>query len=513
MIPFNCLTFSILCMVVGAPVAWVIGRRNGYYAGIFAFLVMIASFVGFAVAWFDMAYLDPSLTHWEALPWFDPNIVLNPSTPRPWVFGLLLDNLSLPIAAIVLILTTAATCYSIGYMREEHGRGKYFALLLLYNAGILGVVLATNLLEFYLFWELMLIPSYFLIAQWGSKPKSVTIAFKYFIFTHVGAVCIILAIAGVWTLSAFPTLNMASAISTEVINLTGAMANPALLNLVKLLVVLFLLGFSVKMAIVPIHTWLPDAHAEAPTPISVILSGVMIETAAYAIVRILMTFTFDAFLSFAPILSVFGVITMIYGGIMALAQKDTKRLFAYSSISQMGYIFFGLSTMIPAGVTGATFHIFTHALGKGLLFMTAGALIVQVGHDHGRDINAMGGLARTMPWTATVALIAALSIAGTPPLAGFASEWIIFAGGAITGNFFIVLFAVASTALTASYVLWFIRRVFFGPTPPEMEKINDTPWTMRGPMLALAVLAIVIGVWPALVVNPIYQAIAAIFGI
>jgi NADH-quinone oxidoreductase subunit M len=500
-------------MVVGAPVAWLIGRRNGYYAGIFAFLIMIVSCVGFAFAWFDMVYLSATLTHYEVLPWFDPDLVLNPSSPNAWVFGFLLDSLSLPIAAIVLILTTAATCYSIGYMREEHGRGKYFALLLLYNAGILGVVLATNLLEFYVFWELMLVPSYFLIAQWGSKPKSVTIAFKYFIFTHVGAVCIILAIAGVWALSTTPTLNMASAISTEVINLASAMADPALFNLVRLLVVLFLLGFSVKMAIVPIHTWLPDAHAEAPTPISVILSGVMIETAAYAIVRILMTFMLNALLSFAAFLSAFGVITMIYGGIMALAQKDTKRLFAYSSISQMGYIFFGLSTIIPAGVTGATFHIFTHALGKGLLFMTAGALILQVGHDRGRDITAMGGLARTMPWTATVALIAALSIAGTPPLAGFASEWIIFAGGAFTGNFLIVVFAIASTALTASYVLWFIRRVFFGPTPPEMERISDTPWTVRGPMLALAVLTIIVGVWPALVINPIYQAIAAIFGV
>jgi NADH-quinone oxidoreductase subunit M len=513
MIPFNCLTFSILCMVVGSPIAWLIGRRNGRYAGIFAFLVMIASFVGFGVAWFDMAYLSTTLTHWETLPWFDPSIILNPGASGLLLFGFVLDSLSLPIAVIIMILTTAATCYSIGYMREEHARGTYFALLLLYNAGILGVVLASNLLEFYVFWELMLIPSYFLIAQWGGKPKSVTIAFKYFIFTTAGAVCILIAIAGVWSLSATPTLNMASVIGGHVIDLASAMANPVLFNLVRLLVVLFLIGFSVKMAIVPLHTWLPDAHAEAPTPISVILSGVMIETAAYAIVRILMTFMLDAFLTFAPILSVFGVITMIYGGIMALAQKDSKRLFAYSSISQMGYIFFGLSTVIAIGVVGATFHIFTHALGKGLLFMTAGALMLQVGHTRGRDITAMGGLARKMPWTATIALIAALSIAGTPPLAGFASEWIIFAGGAFTGNFFIVLFAVASTALTASYVLWFIRRVFFGPTPPEMEKITDTPWTVRAPMIVLAVLTIVIGVWPALVVNPIYQAIATIFGI
>ncbi len=495
-------------MVIGAPIAWLIGRRNGRQAGFFALLVMLASLVSFALAWFDFAYLG-TYPGYEILAWFDPQLILTGTPSVIFSFGLLIDNLSLPIAAIVLILTTAATCYSIGYMGKENGQGKYYALLLLYNAGILGVVLATNLLAFYIFWELMLIPSYFLIAQWGTKPKSVTIAFKYFLFTHVGAVCIILGIAGVWSLSATPTLNMTLPTVTA-INLTAAMANPALLNIVKILVVLFMLGFAVKMAIFPIHTWLPDAHAEAPTPISVILSGVMIETAAYAIVRILITFMGDAFSSYSFIIMALGVITMIYGGLMALAQKDTKRLFAYSSISQMGYIFFGLGSFQLYGITGATFHIFTHALGKGLLFMTAGALMLQIGHERGRDITAMGGLGRKMPWTATIALIAALSIAGTPPLAGFASEWIIFAGGALAGSVLMVMFAVCSTALTAAYVLWFIKRVFFGPTSAEMEVVKDTPWTVRAPMLILAAIIVVIGFWPGFVANTLFTAISSL---
>jgi len=504
---FLYLTFSIVCMVIGSILVWLIGQRNARWAGIVSLLIMLASLSTFALAWYELVFVNAGTVYVEPFLWFAPL-----GAPYPMVFGLLLDGLSMPIAVIILLLTTAATCYSIGYMAEEPGQGKYYALLLLYNAGILGVVLATNLLEFYLFWELMLVPSYFLIAQWGSKPKSVTIAFKYFIFTHVGAVCIILGIAGVWALSSPHTLNMASAISPAipVIDLSAAMANPVLFNLVKVLVVLFLLGFAVKMAIFPIHTWLPDAHAEAPTPISVILSGVMIETAAYAIVRILMTFMYDAFAAFSTIIMAFGVITMIYGGIMALAQRDSKRLFAYSSISQMGYIFFGLGSAVLYGVTGATFHIFTHALGKGLLFMTAGALMLQVGHERGRDLTAMGGLARRMPWTATTALIAGLSIAGTPPLAGFASEWIIFTGGALSGSVLMVCFAVASTALTASYILWFILRVFFGPTPSDMEKVHDTPWTVRAPMLVLAAITVVVGFWPAFVANPLFAAVANI---
>jgi NADH-quinone oxidoreductase subunit M len=493
-------------MIIGAPIAWLIGRRNGRHAGIFSLLIMLASLFTFTLAWYDLVYLG-TYTGYEILAWFDPQLMLTGTPSVIFSFGLLLDDLSLPIAAIILILTTAATCYSIGYMKKEEGQGKYYALLLLYNAGILGVVLATNLLAFYIFWELMLIPSYFLIAQWGTKPKSVTIAFKYFLFTHVGAVCIILGIAGVWALqpAATATLNMTLP-TIAAIDLSAAA-----LGMVKILVVLFMLGFAVKMAIIPIHTWLPDAHAEAPTPISVILSGVMIETAAYAIVRILITFMGVAFNSFSTIIMALGIITMIYGGLMALAQKDTKRLFAYSSISQMGYIFFGLGSYQLYGVTGATFHIFTHALGKGLLFMTAGALMLQVGHERGRDITAMGGLGRKMPWTATAALIAALSIAGTPPLAGFASEWIIFAGGALAGSVLMVMFGIASTALTAAYVLWFIKRVFFGPTSAEMEKVTDTPWTVRAPMLILAAIAVIIGFWPAFVANPLFIAISSLF--
>ncbi len=220
-----------------------------------------------------------------------------------------------------------------------------------------------------------------------------------------------------------------------------------------------------------------------------------------------MTFMLPAYSVFVYILMGFGLATMIYGGIMALVQKDTKRLFAYSSVSQMGYIFLGLGTAVLLGVVGATFHIFTHALGKGLLFMVAGVLILQIGHQRGRDINSLGGLARNMPWTATIALIAGLSIAGTPPLAGFLSEFIIFGGAALASTFYILIFAVASTVLTASYILWFVKRVFFGATPNDLENVTDSPLTMRIPMILLALFIIILGIWPWIVLNPLFGAI------
>lgn len=496
---FNYLTFTVLLMLIGAPFAWVIGRRNGRYAGIFSLLIMLTCLVTFGLAWWEFVVAGD---YSEAFFW------------GPFLFGWLLDGLSVTVGGIVLILTTAATCFSLAYMSKEHGSNRYYALLLLYNAGILGVVLATNLFQFYIFWELMLIPSYFLIAEWGTKPQSTGIALKYFIFTHIGAVLIIVGIAGMWALSSVPTLNMYGFTgTTPVIDLSWAFppvsSLPAVFafEIMKILVILFTIGFAVKMAIFPLHTWLPDAHAEAPTPISVILSGVMIETAAYAMIRILMTFMLPAYSIFVYILMGFGLVTMIYGGIMALAQKDTKRLFAYSSVSQMGYIFLGLGTAILLGVAGAAFHIFTHALGKGLLFMVAGVLILQIGHQRGRDINAMGGLARKMPWTATIALIAGLSIAGTPPLVGFLSEFIIFSGAALAYTFFILIFAVASTALTAGYILWFIKRVFFGTTPNDLESVTDSPLTMRIPMILLALFIIILGIWPWIVLNPLFGAI------
>ena len=497
---FNYLSFALLLMFIGAPIAWFIGRRNGRWSGIFALLIMLVSMVTFGLAWWESQLAGMYLEEFVLAP------ILGP-------FGWYLDGLSSVVAWIILILTTAATCYSIVYMSKEEGKGRFFALLLMYNAGIFGVVLATNLFQFYILWELMLIPSYFLIAEWGTKPQSTKIALKYFIFTHIGAVLILVGIAGIWALGASwgvtgASLNMFSSMVAP-INLNWAIMSPGSLafDLARIITVLFTIGFAVKMAIFPLHTWLPDAHAEAPTPISVILSGVMIETAAYAIIRILMTFMLPAYGSFTTILMFFGLITMIYGGIMALAQKDTKRLFAYSSVSQMGYIFFGVGTALLIGTVGAAFHIFTHALGKGLLFMTAGVLIVQIGHERGRDITAMGGLARKMPWTATIALIAGLSIAGTPPLAGFASEFWIFVGGALGYAVLMLIFAVASTALTAAYILWFVKRVFFGPTPADLENVTDSPLLMRIPMLLLALLIIVLGVWPALVLDPLYQAL------
>jgi len=398
--------------------------------------------------------------------------------------GFVVDTVSFSIALIVAVVSALSCFYSIKYMENKRGQTGYYASLLLFMSGMIGVILSANLIQFYLFWELMLIPSYFLIASWGVSKKRLAIGFKYFIFTHIGALFMLMGILSIYAFTGTFDLPQASA----------EIPPTSILTVFALL----LIGFSVKMAIFPVHTWLPDAHAEAPTPISAMLSGVMIKCGAYAFARILLSGFGQTVTQTSDVLAILGVVTMIYGGLMALAQTDIKRLLAYSSISQMGYIFFGLGVYSTMGATGALFHVVNHAVCKSLLFMCAGAIIHQTGT---RNIRRLGGLADKMPITCAASLIGALSLAGTPPLNGFWSEWMIFSGGISSGKILITTIAIVSTAITAGYYLWFIWRAFFGTTPKELENTKEASWLMCIPIIILAAIAVVVGIWPDIVLT------------
>ncbi|MGA2784684.1 MAG: NADH-quinone oxidoreductase subunit M [Candidatus Bathyarchaeia archaeon] len=424
------------------------------------------------------------------------------------LFGLNADGLSIPILFTIALLCTLISVYSMSYMTHTIGDDKkqfgfYYALLLLYSVGMMGAVLATNLIEFYLFFELMLIPSYFLIAKWGSGDRD-RISFMYFMWTHVGALAFL---AGILSVGYF-----AGGFDLQTI-LTASL--PEMLRL--FIVILMVAGLLVKMAAFGLHIWLPHAHAEAPTPISALLSPAMIGIGGYAIVRIVMTILPSALLEISTALAVWAVVTMFYGGAMALVQDDIKRLLAYSSISQMGYILLGIASFQTLGVSGAMFQYVTHGLGKGILFMIAGAIMIQT--DGLRSIQKMGGLAARMPITATAALIGFLTITGIPPTTGFISEFLIFAGsfnGAFQANSMLRIglsfLAVVSTALTAGYSLWAVRRIFFGKLPPELVAVKEAPLTMTIPVLVLATISIVIGIFPDIVEHLLLPAVKRIVG-
>jgi len=425
----------------------------------------------------------------------------------PWApyigdFTLLADSLSTPVAFTVAILAALIAIYSIEYMGEAEHLELYYALYLLYTVGMLGSILSTNLAAFFLFFELMLIPSWALIGVWGTGPKE-RIAFKYFMFTEAGALSLLAGILiSRFTYGTFDIFKIAAPIADRT---------------AFIVVTLILLGLFVKMAIFPLHTWLPDAHAEAPTPISALLSPAMIGIGGYAAIRIIYT-AFPAMIAdhrFIAAISALAVVTMFYGGFLALAQDDLKRLLAYSSISQMGYLLFGVASASIIGLAGAVLLYMSHGFAKAVLFMVSGVFM----HKYDtRRISSLGGLAGKMPYTATVTLVSFLSLAGTPPLLGFWSEIFIFAGSMYSGlagllsldmgKAWITAIAVTATVLTVGYALRTVRRVFFGQIKIKGSlKPSEAPSIMLAPIIILAILSIILGIYP----TPITSQLGTLF--
>ncbi|TXT55639.1 MAG: conserved membrane protein of unknown function [Candidatus Thorarchaeota archaeon] len=426
-------------------------------------------------------------------------------------FGLFLDGVSFPIVFAIVVLGFLSVVYAVGYTEHTKNRPTFFANQLFFLMGMQWVVLATNLIEFFIAWEIMLVPSYFLILFWGLPETRKRTALKFWLYTQSGALCILVGFGLLYMLTG----------SFELQTIQDTLMGSTVTDLLKIIFILMAAGFLVKMAVFPIHWWLPPVHAEAPTPISVLLSGAMIETGAYALVRFGTILLGPAAAALAFWIAAIGVLTMFYGGFMALAQIDIKRLLAYSSVSQMGYILFSLGVYTTVGVTGGLFHLINHAFSKGLLFMTAGAVIHQTGL---RDITKMGGLSNKMPLTAFTAAIGALSIAGSPPLSGFASEWMMFLGGfdaaQISGAIilrpeFILLsiLAVTSSIVSAGYMLRFLWKVFLGPHPRELEDTSEAPQSMVIPMVVLAVLIVFFGIFPGIAVDIIFAGLEGVSGL
>jgi NADH-quinone oxidoreductase subunit M len=482
----NLLLQSLIIPAIFAILIIPIGKAYGRKAGWIAFLPLIYS---------------AGIYAYIGLGTFSGSIVGGLTASYPWApyigdFTLVADSLSTPIAFTIAILSALIAIYSIEYMKDAKHIELYYALYLLYSVGMLGAVLVTNLAAFFLFFELMLLPSWALIGVWGTGRKE-AIAFKYFIFTEAGALALLAGIVlSRFNFGTFEIFEMASlSIGADRIAFT--------------VVSLILLGLFVKMAIFPLHTWLPDAHAEAPTPISALLSPAMIGIGGYAAIRIIYT-AFPSVLAneqFIAALSILAIITMFYGGFIALSQKDLKRLLAYSSISQMGYLLFGIASASVIGLTGATLLYMSHGFAKAVLFMVAGIFMHKY---HTRQISGLGGLAEKMPFTAVVTLISFLSLAGAPPLLGFWSEILIFAGSMYSGlsgifavsmgKVWVTAIAVCATVLTAGYALQTVRRIFFGETNENL-KPSEAPNIMLVPIVILVIFTVILGIYPTLVTS------------
>jgi NADH-quinone oxidoreductase subunit M len=373
--------------------------------------------------------------------------------------------------------------------------GLFYALFLTFAMGMVGTVLATNLIEFYVFFELMLIPAFFLIALYGYSTRK-RVSLMFFFWTHVGAVLLLL---GLLAMGLFAGGFDFDTIKTNVSKIPQ--------QWMTLIVFAVVIGIAVKVGVFILHIWIPYVYAESPTPVSALIAGPMSGIGVYALLRIWIDLLSASYSDYSIYMNLWGVITMIYGGAMALMQDDIKKLLAYSSISHMGYIIFGLGSQSVLGITGGTLMWIPHAIGETILFLMAGALIMRTGT---RKMSNLGGLARKMPYTATVAMIGILTLIGVPPTSGFMAEWILFNGALQTGienmdSFRIVLFSLAifSTILTASYLLNMYRKIFFGPILSKYEKLIDVSRYAIIPMVFIGALSLFLGVYPDPMINPV----------
>ena len=394
--------------------------------------------------------------------------------PTPIGIDMRLDDLATLLLLVVNVVGLAVALYSVDYMRRFTARSHFYGLFLLMVTGMNGVVLAGDLFNLYVFLEVAAIASYSLVA-FGCAHEELEASFKYIVLGSLSSALILIGVALVYGITG--TLNLAHIASR--IAQTG-MDAPLLLAFG-----LFICGFSFKSALVPFHAWLPDAHPAAPAPVSAMLSGVLIKAIGIYVLARLAFNVFGISDNELSMLRWLGLLSMVVGGFLAAGQKDIKRLFAYSSISQVGFMVLGLGLGSPLGLVGALYHLVNHALFKSLLFLNAGAVEYATGT---RDLNKLGGLNRKLPVTGATSLVGSMSIAGIPPFSGFWSKLIIVLA-CIEGGFYgFGAAAVLVSIVTLAYQLKVQRMAFFASLPEALKGLRREP-----PMMALAMVLLAVG--------------------
>ena len=411
------------------------------------------------------------------------------------------DGLSIGLVGLTALISVIAVVASWSIPSDRNLRG-YFAMLLLLETGMLGVFVALDLFLFYVFWELVLVPMFFLIGLWGG-PRREYAALKFFLYTLLGSVLILLAVIALYYASVPATLvdGTAAPHTLDIPRLVYSndfTNHPALLGMkfTHLIWVLLFVGFAIKVPVVPLHTWLPDAHVEAPTAVSVILASILLKMGTYGMLRLAWTILPDATRWGAPAVAVLGAISVVYGAFCALGQTDLKRLVAYSSISHLGYCLLGMAALTPIALGGAIYQMISHGVVSAMLFLLVGVLYDRT---HERGLDAFGGVATVMPRYAVVFALAFLASLGLPGLSGFIGELMALLGS--FGKFRAsTIVAALGLVLGAAYNLAAIRRVQLGALPDRWRAVltgRDLTAREWVTLVPLAVLTVVLGLYPS----------------
>ncbi len=492
---FPYLTTIIFLPIVGAIIIALFGgsreRLTKYLAAIFTFVPLVAALGVFYR--FDKSPGAAGIIQFEEkLPWIAP---LNA------YYHLGVDGLSLPLVVLTAFLGFMVVLISW----KEHLRVReYFVWLLLLETSIIGVFSSLNLLLFFIFWEIEIIPMYFLISVWGAGRKEYS-AIKYVVYTLFGSAFMLAGILSLYfTTGSLDMVDLAQKGLGMVQSIMPAAA----------IFFLLIIGFAIKLPVVPLHTWLPDAHTDAPTAGSVMLAGALIKMGGYGMIRVCVSIFPQVARDYAPLLLTLAVISVLYGAALTLRQTDLKRLIAYSSVSHMGFVLLGVFALGQVSLTGAALQMVSHGLLTGLMFAMAGLTMHNV---HERDLRKLGGLARQVPIIAVVFSIAGLGSLGLPTTSGFAAEFITFAGSfsstVVSGAPVFTILAVIGVVLAAGYILWMLQRVFYGPVMEQYNGVKDADILERVYMFAFVALIMLVGIYPTILTDIIQLGISPIVGL
>ncbi|MBN2383191.1 NADH-quinone oxidoreductase subunit M [bacterium] len=403
------------------------------------------------------------------------------------------DGINVAMIILTALISFIAIIASWGINDRVKG---YFSLFLLLETGMMGVFCALDFFLFYIFWEVMLLPMYFLIGVWGG-PRKEYAAIKFFIYTLIGSVLMLVAMLAMYFSHghSFDMISMAE--SNSFFNHASLSLFGLALPFAKTLYIMLFICFAIKIPMFPFHTWLPDAHVEAPTAISVILAGILLKMGTYGIFRICYPIFPEVTRDLGYIIAVFGVINIVYGALVAMAQSDLKKLVAYSSISHMGFCLLGMASVTAEGYSGAMMQMFSHGVITSMMFLSVGVIYDRAHH---RQIDGFGGLAKTMPVFATVTAWGFFAALGLPGLSGFIAEILVLLGTFAAYKTFVVI-AATSVIITAAYLLWTIQRMFLGPVNEKYADLPDISGRELFTLVPLGIITLIIGIFPHPVLN------------